>query len=117
MSGIMLDVLRLDFAFMLDDWGQTVLVKHLTGETIAPLTGVKTKVENETHIQAIVESISKKDIDLFPATFSMSDRKVHFRELDASIEKGDVIEIEGENYTVHEIKKTCKIFTVLCKKM
>lgn len=117
MSGILLDTLRQDFDIFLDDWGQTILIKHLVGETVNPTTGEKTKVETETHVQAIAESITKKDVDMFPNVFSILDRRFFFKESDASIEKGDIIEYESENYLVHEIKKTAKIFTIWCKKM
>lgn len=118
MSGIMLDFLRVDFnEIMLGDWSRTILIKHISGETLDVSTGEKTKVETEIHVQAIVESITKKDVDLYPGIFSLSDRRAHFKVEDATIEKGDIVEIDSENYVIHDIKTTSKIYAVHLKKM
>lgn len=104
MSGKMLEVFASDFDFMLDDCGQRVLVKHLVGESISPATGEKIKVDTETYIMAILERLTKKDMDLYPSFFTENDMKAYYKSADATIEKGDSIEVDSIVYIVHDIE-------------
>lgn len=104
MSGKMLAAFASDFDFMLDDWGKSILVKHLVGESISPSTGEKIKVETETYIMAVLERLTKKDMDLYPSFFTENDRKAYYKEHDATIEKGDTIEVDSISYIVHDIE-------------
>ena len=113
----MLDVPAKDFAFMLSDWGRTVLVRHIVGETINTDTGAKTKVENETRLQAIVQSVSKKDIENYPSIFSVTDRRCFYKEDDATIEKGDTVEVESIYYVVHDTTQSFGINSLHLKRI
>lgn len=119
MPGTMIGKLNEHFKdFMLNHWWHSVTIKHLVSESINPMTGLKTKVETTFYVQAIVERLKKKDMEMFPNIFTVQDRRMYCSSDDISVEKGDLVEDENEEkYIVQELEKIDKLYRAYLKRI
>jgi len=115
----LLGQLAKDFSsFMTQDWGKKTKIKHLVSQTFSATSGDFADTEIEIEKDIIFETISKKDIEAYPNLVRETDRvgRVDSSEMLILPTKGDIVEVDNEQYQVIEIANTLDIIKMFLRK-
>ena len=93
-----------DFELFLDDWGETIVINHITSQSLNATTGNYTTVNFSSSVSAIINTITKKDILINPNKFLGTELAIFCRISDCVVipQVGDTLNYNFNNYKILE---------------
>jgi len=108
-----------DFSsFMVADWGKVLVITHITDKTLNPGTGDYTLDSDSESITGIEESITERDIAIFPNLVKTTDKIFRINKDDLAFVpvQGDTITVNSVSYTVVETKELDSLMKIFSRK-
>jgi len=113
----LVDQLEEDFDIFLEDWGEDVVITHITAEALNVETGEYVAVTTDTGVEAIINPITKQEISVNPNYFKTTDITVYYKKEDfAGIDITDAITYNSLEYKILTIIEMKKIYKLICRK-
>ena len=103
----------------LSDLQVSITITHYSGQVLNTSTGEYSDVTSIESGEGIIDSIKKKDIELFPDRLSIKDKKLYLDSGDFSftIKKGDKIQVGTNGFTVLELTDLDDVLLLYIRKV
>lgn len=114
----MLNQLAEDFDLFLEDWAEEIVITHITSQSLNVNSGNYTNVTQTSTVNAIINTISKKDILFNPSKYLSSDLAIFCKIEDCETEPkiGEKITYNSINYIILETQLLKEVIKMIVRK-